>query len=64
MFGIEIQQTRVYQEAKADGAKIVLLKQLTRKLGNITPEIRSRVNSLNIDRLESLLEFRLRKRER
>jgi predicted transposase YdaD len=56
MFGIEIQQTRVYQEAKADGAKIVLLKQLTRKLGNITPEIRSRVNSLNIDRLESLGE--------
>jgi predicted transposase YdaD len=56
MFGIEIEQTRVYQDAKADGEKIMVIKQLTRKLGNITPEIRSRVNSLNIDRLESLGE--------
>jgi predicted transposase YdaD len=56
MFGIEIQQTRVYQEAKADGAKIVLLKMLDRKLGNITPESRSRVNNLSIEQLESLSE--------
>jgi predicted transposase YdaD len=56
MFGIEIQQTRVYQEAKADGAKIVLLKMLDRKLGNITTEIRSQVNGLNIEQLESLGE--------
>ena len=45
MFGIEIQQTRVYQDAKADGEKIVLLKMLDRKLGSITPEIRARVNN-------------------
>jgi predicted transposase/invertase (TIGR01784 family) len=56
MLGIEIQQTRVYQDAKADGEKILVLKQLDRKLGNITPEIRSRVNSLNIEQLESLGE--------
>ena len=51
---------RVYQEAKADGrteeGQSLVLKQLTRKLGNITPEVRSRVNSLTIDRLESLGE--------
>jgi predicted transposase YdaD len=56
MFGIEIEQTRVYQDAKADGEKIVVLKQLDRKLGNITPEIRSRVNNLSIEQLESLSE--------
>ncbi len=60
MLGIELQQTRVYQEAKADGrteeGQALVLKQLTRKLGNTTPEIRSRVNSLTIEQLESLGE--------
>ncbi len=61
MLGIELQQTRVYQDAKADGEQILVLKQLTRKFGNIAPEIRSRVNSLTIEQLESfgedLLDF-------
>ena len=56
MLGIELQQTRVYQEAKADGEKIVVTKMLDRKLGNITPEVRLRVNSLSIEQLESLGE--------
>jgi predicted transposase/invertase (TIGR01784 family) len=56
MLGIELQQTRVYQEAKADGEQILVLKILTRKLGNINPEIRSRISSLTIDQIESLGE--------
>jgi predicted transposase YdaD len=56
MLGIELQQTRVYQEAKADGEQILVLKQLTRKLGNINPEIRSRISSLPIEQIESLGE--------
>jgi predicted transposase/invertase (TIGR01784 family) len=60
MLGIELQQTRVYQDAKADGrteeGQLLVLKQLTRKLGNINPEVRSIINSLEIDRLESLGE--------
>jgi predicted transposase YdaD len=56
VLGIELQQTRVYQEAKADGEQILVLKQLTRKLGTITPEVRAQVNSLNIEQLESLGE--------
>ncbi len=56
MLGIELQQTRVYQEAKADGEQRLVTKILTRKLGNITPEIRSRVISLTIEQLESLGE--------
>jgi predicted transposase YdaD len=60
MLGIELQQTRVYQDAKADGrteeGQALVLKQLTRKLGNISPEVRSSINSLTIERLESLGE--------
>ena len=56
MLGIQIQQTRVYQDAKADGEKILVLKMLDRKLGNITSEIRSQVNNLSIEQLESLGE--------
>jgi predicted transposase/invertase (TIGR01784 family) len=75
MLGIELQQTRVYQEAKAEGKaegqeiglqreRVLILKQLNRKLGNLSPQLldspmgtlRERVNSLQLDRLESLGE--------
>jgi predicted transposase YdaD len=56
VLGIELEQTRVYQEAQIDGEQRLVLKQLTRKLGTITPEMRSRLSSLTIDRVESLGE--------
>ena len=76
MLGIELQQTRVYQEAKAEGETIgevrgearglergrteegqaLVLRLLTRKLGQIAPDVHSRVNSLTIERIESLGE--------
>jgi predicted transposase/invertase (TIGR01784 family) len=60
MLGIQLEQTRVYQDARAEGETIgeqkLVLKQLTRKLGTIKPEIRARVNSLKIERIESLGE--------
>ena len=67
MLGIELQQTRVYQEAKAEGEVIgenrglereraLVLKLLTRKLVTIDPEIQTRVNSLTIEQIESLGE--------
>jgi Domain of unknown function (DUF4351) len=56
MLGTELQQTRVYRDAQVDGEQRLVLKILTRKLGNINPEVRSRVNSLDIDKLESLGE--------
>jgi predicted transposase/invertase (TIGR01784 family) len=67
MLGIELQQTRVYQEAKAEGkaeeGRYLVIKQLTRKLGNLNPQLLDRVNSLPIDRLEllgeALLDFTL-----
>jgi predicted transposase/invertase (TIGR01784 family) len=72
MLGIELQQTRVYQEARAEGRnegetiglergrtegeQALVLKLLTRKLGKIDAEIQAQVNSLTIDRVESLGE--------
>ncbi|WP_310489643.1 Rpn family recombination-promoting nuclease/putative transposase [Chamaesiphon sp. VAR_69_metabat_338] len=63
MLGIELQQTRVYQEAKAEGLEIgrqqekaLVIKQLNRKLGNLSPQVQARVLALEIDRIESLGE--------
>jgi predicted transposase/invertase (TIGR01784 family) len=60
MLGIELAQTRVYQDAraegKAEGEVSLVIKQLTRKLGNLTPQLLDRVNSLQLDRVESLGE--------
>ena len=61
MLGIELEQTRVYQDAKAEGkaeeGRALVLKQLTRKLGRpIEPDLQSRVNSLPIEQIESLGE--------
>ena len=56
MLGTELQQTRVYRDAQLEWAQRLVLKLLTCKLGNINPEVRSRVNSLTIEQLESLGE--------
>jgi predicted transposase YdaD len=58
-----LQQTRVYQEARAEEREIglqreraLILKLLDRKLGNVSPQFQSRVSALDIDRVESLGE--------
>ena len=56
MLGIELQQTRIYRDAQLEAGQRLILKLLNRKLGNVSPEVRSRVNSLDIDKLESLGE--------
>ncbi len=56
MLGIELQQTRVYQDARTDEGRSLVLKLLTRKLGDISSEVQARVNSLTLDRVESLGE--------
>ena len=60
MLGIELKQTRVYQEAVAEGKAeegiSLVLRLLARKLGNLTPQLKERVNSLPIDLVESLGE--------
>ncbi len=76
MLGIELQQTRVYQDALAEGraegraegearglergrteeGRGLVLRILTRKLGNISPEMQLRVNGLPIEKIEALGE--------
>jgi predicted transposase/invertase (TIGR01784 family) len=68
MLGIKLEQTKVYQEAKAEGETIgevrgrtegeqaLVLRLLTRKLGKIEPEIKAQVSSLNLEKIESLGE--------
>jgi predicted transposase/invertase (TIGR01784 family) len=68
MLGIELEQTRVYQEARLEGEAIgeargkaeegrsLVIKLLTRKLGNLNPQLQEQVNSLTLDRIESLGE--------
>jgi predicted transposase YdaD len=60
MLGIELQQTRVYQEAReegrqAEGATLVL-KLLQRKLGKLPDEIQAQIMALPIEQLEVLFE--------
>lgn len=67
MRGVELQQTRVYQEAKAEGKaeereiglqreRALILKQLNRKLGDLSPQLQARVCALSIECVESLGE--------
>jgi predicted transposase/invertase (TIGR01784 family) len=56
MLGIELQQTRVYQDARTEEGRLLVLRLLARKFGTISPEIQAQVNSLTLDRVESLAE--------
>lgn len=63
LYKFNLQQTRVYQEAKAEGLEIgqqqekaLVVKQLARKLGNLSLQTQSQVSALQIDRIESLGE--------
>jgi predicted transposase YdaD len=60
MLGIELEQTRVYREAKAEGkaeeGRSLVIKQLNRKLGNLSPQLQAQINSLSIERVELLCE--------
>lgn len=60
MLGITLQQTRVYQEAKAEGReegeRSLILRQLTRRVGEVPEPLRKQIDTLAIAQLESLGE--------
>jgi predicted transposase/invertase (TIGR01784 family) len=67
MLGIELEQTRVYREAKAEGELIgeargeakqqaLILRQLTRRVGNLSNQLQDRIKSLPLSGLEELGE--------
>jgi predicted transposase YdaD len=56
MLGLNLQETRVYQEAKEDGERSLVLRQLNRRVGEVPESVRSRVAALSISQLEELGE--------
>ncbi len=55
-----LKHTRVYQEAKQEGKQEgkqeSILRQLSRKFGQISPEMKSQIESLAMPQLENLTE--------
>jgi predicted transposase YdaD len=60
MLGITLGQTRVYQEAKAEGReegeRSLILRLLPRRVGEVPESIRVQINTLSLTQLESLAE--------
>jgi predicted transposase/invertase (TIGR01784 family) len=54
MLGISLKQTRVYQEAKEEGERSLLLTLLTHRFGELPQGMRDRVESLPLATLENL----------
>jgi predicted transposase YdaD len=64
MLGIELEQTRVYREAEQQGnvkgrqeeAESLILRQLKRRVGNVSIDLEARVKTLPLAQLEELGE--------
>ncbi len=55
-----MRESTMYQSILREGrtveGKELVLKQLTRKLGNLSPEVTAKVSALSLERLEALGE--------
>lgn len=60
MSGITLQQTWVYQEAKEEGRqegeRSLILRLLTRRVGELPDQAQARIQTLALDQLEALGE--------
>ena len=60
MLGITLKETRVYREIKSEGIqegeKSLILRQLTRRVGELPEDVRQRVEVLSLEELENLGE--------
>jgi len=57
MLGLsELKQTKVYQEAMLEEGQSLILRQLNRRIGDVSPEMRSQIQALSLDQLEALGE--------
>lgn len=60
MLGITLKQTRVYREIKEEGreeeARSLILRQLTRRVGELPQQVRERIETLCLEQLENLGE--------
>lgn len=63
MLGITLKETRVYREIKEEGLqegeqreRSLVLRQLTRRVGELPQEVRQRIETLSLEQLENLGE--------
>jgi predicted transposase YdaD len=57
MFGLsELREIKVYQEGRQEGEQSLILRQLTRRIGNVTPELTAKVQTLSLPQFEALGE--------
>jgi predicted transposase/invertase (TIGR01784 family) len=60
MIGITLQETRVYQDAKAEGRQAegqsLVIRQLSRQFGDLSPEANAAILDLTLEQLEDLSE--------
>jgi predicted transposase/invertase (TIGR01784 family) len=68
MIGVRLEETRVYQEAKADGiaegkaegkleeGRSLILRQLNRRIGSVSPLLQAQIQDLSLGQVEALSE--------
>jgi predicted transposase YdaD len=60
MLGITLKETQVYREIKEEGRKVearsLILRQLTRRVGELPQELCDRIEVLSLEDLEALGE--------
>lgn len=56
MLGITLQETRLYQDIKEEEAQSLILRQLNRRVGELSQPIRSSIETLSLEQLENLGE--------
>jgi predicted transposase YdaD len=59
MLGLDLEEPRAIQEAKEEGEKIIALRFLKRRLGNIPDELLSQVQRLSLVQIEDLCDVLL-----
>jgi len=56
----ELKQTRVYQEALEEGKQLgevtLVLRQLNRRVGVVSPKLQAQIEALSLSQLEALAE--------
>ena len=53
---IELKQTRFYQDVLKEGEVKIIIRQLNRQFGNLTPKTITNIQKLNSDQLETLAD--------
>lgn len=56
MLGITLKETRVYREIKEEGERSLILRLLTRRVGELPQQVREQIETLSLEQLENLGE--------